>query len=75
VKALIDRGWVPRLMLGHDYAPRPVRVGVATTSEGPTRYLFVSTVAIPALLEAGVSQSDVDTMMRDVPRRFLSGES
>jgi phosphotriesterase-related protein len=75
VKALIDRGWVPRLMLGHDYAPRPVRAGVATTSEGPTRYLFVSTVAIPALLEAGVSQSDVDTMMRDVPRRFLSGES
>jgi phosphotriesterase-related protein len=48
---------------------------VTPTSEGPTRYLFVSTVAIPALLKAGVSQSDVDTMMREVPRRFLSGES
>ena len=76
VKELIDRGWAERLMLGHDYAPQPVRAGVKVgASTNPTRYLFVSTVAIPALLDAGVEQSTIDTMMREVPRRFLSGET
>ena len=76
VKALIDRGWVERLMLGHDYAPAPVLAGRdAVETVQPTRYLFVTNVAIPALLEAGVTQAQVDTMMRDVPRRFLSGEA
>lgn len=74
VKALIDRGWVGRLMLGHDYAPAPVRVGApAPQPSGLTRYLFVSTVAIPALRAAGVSEADIHTMMVDVPRRFLTG--
>lgn len=68
VRALIDRGWAHRLMLGHDYAPG------LHPRETPTRYLFVSTVAIPALLEDGVSQDTVDLMMREVPRRFLTGE-
>lgn len=75
VKALIERGWVQRLMLGHDYAPTPVAAGKPMTPpSGPTRYLFVSTVAIPALKEAGVSEDDIQTMMVDVPRRFLAGE-
>jgi phosphotriesterase-related protein len=75
VKALIDRGWAGKLMLGHDYAPMPVLAGKEPVEAGqPTRYLFVSTVAMPALREAGVSQDAIDTMMREVPRRFLSGE-
>ena len=75
VKALVDRGWAHRLMLGHDYAPQPVSVkhrsvdGVAET----TRYLFLSTVAIPALLADGVVPETIDLMMREVPRRFLAG--
>ena len=74
VKALIDRGWAQRLMLGHDYAPQAVRAGTtAPAPDGPTRYLFVSSVAVPALLAAGVAQETIDTMMRDVPRRFLTG--
>jgi phosphotriesterase-related protein len=76
VKALVERGWAHRLMLGHDYAPAPVLAGqqppVATQ---PTRYLFVSTVAAPAMQAAGVSEKDINTMLRDVPRRFLTGES
>jgi phosphotriesterase-related protein len=75
VKALIDKGWVDRLMLGHDYAPAPVAAGKKSAeSPGPTRYLFVSTVAVPALKEAGVSEDDINTMLVDVPRRFLTGE-
>ena len=74
VQALVERGWVEQLMLGHDYAPRPVRVGAEPPSGEQTRYLFVSTTAIPALLEAGVTQEQVDTMTRTVPQRFLSGQ-
>jgi phosphotriesterase-related protein len=75
VKALIDRGWAHRLMLGHDHAPSPIPAGRAGDSGAPgvTRYLFVSTVALPALREDGVSEADIDLMMRDAPRRFLTG--
>lgn len=74
VKALVDRGWASRLMLGHDYAPPPVRMNApAAQPAGPTRYLFVSTVAVPALRAAGVAESDIHTMLVDVPRRFLTG--
>lgn len=73
VQALIERGWVERLMLGHDYAPRPVPVGTTPSSEEQTRSLFVSTTAIPALLDGGVTQDQVDMMTGEVPRRFLSG--
>jgi phosphotriesterase-related protein len=76
VKALVDRGWASKLMLGHDYAPAPVVAGaVPPPRSGPTTYTFLNRVAIPALRESGVSQSDIDTMTRDVPRRFLTGES
>lgn len=74
VKALIERGWAGRLMLGHDHAPGAVVKGATPpATKGPTRYLFVSTVAIPALLAQGVEQATVDLMMREVPRRFLAG--
>lgn len=74
VKALIDKGWAARLMLGHDYAPMAVVRGhEAPANTGPTRYLFVTTVAIPALLAQGVPAETIDLMMREVPRRFLTG--
>jgi len=34
-------------------------------------FLHVLQDVIPALLDRGVSQSDVDLMMRDNPRRFF----
>ena len=75
VKALIDRGWAHRLMLGHDYAPAPVSAGSKRTpaSAEPTRYLFVTNTALPALRADGVPDETIDLMMRDVPRRFLTG--
>lgn len=74
VKALIDRGWAERLMLGHDYAPMPVlRDREAPAASGPMRYLFVSTVAVPALIAQGVAEATIDLMLREVPRRFLCG--
>jgi len=73
VKALIDRGWAHRLMLGHDYAPVSARHRGDANEGGTTRYLFLSTVALPALRDDGVSDETIDLMMREVPRRFLTG--
>lgn len=74
VKALIDRGFTDRLMLGHDYAPRPVFTGEEEVEEsGPTTYLFLSRTAIPALQQMGVSDADIHAMMVEAPRRFLCG--
>ena len=74
VKALVDRGFAERLMLGHDYAPGPVIVGDKPAEEGVTTYLFLSRTAIPALRKAGVSDEAIHAMTVDAPRRFLSGE-
>ncbi len=74
VAELVRRGWGEKLMLGHDYAPGPILAGNPIPEKTqPTRYLFVSTVAVPALIADGVSQDAVDMMLREVPRRFLTG--
>ena len=76
VQALVELGWAERLMLGHDYGPPGVRAGNSTPDRSaPTRYLFVTNTAIPAMHEAGVSDEAIDMMTREVPRRFLSGDS
>lgn len=72
VKALMDNGWTERLMLGHDNAPGPVMAGREAPEAKRSGYLQLATVALPALREDGVSEQDIDTMLRDVPRRFLS---
>ncbi len=74
VKALIDRGWANRLMLGHDYAPAPVLAGKSYPPMQPTRYLHVSQVAIPGLKSLGVDEATIQMMMVENPRKFLSGE-
>ena len=75
VKALIDRGYADRLMLGHDHAPAPIMAGQEPPPSGePTRYLFLTNTAIPGLRDLGVTEDVVRTMTVDVPRRFLSGE-
>jgi phosphotriesterase-related protein len=76
VKALVDRGWAHRLMLGHDHGPGQVRRDAPPPPRTePTRYLFLTRTAIPALLASGVSPDAVDLMTREVPRRFLTGEA
>lgn len=75
VRRLVERGWAPRLMLGHDFTPRPVLTGVPDEPEDePTRYTFLKRVAIPALMTDGVTEEQVHLMTVEAPRRFLSGE-
>lgn len=75
VKALVDRGWAHRLMLGHDYAPSAASARSGRDSRSPDQngYLFLSNVALPSLRNDGVSPETIDLMMRDVPRKFLTG--
>jgi phosphotriesterase-related protein len=74
VKALIERGWADRLMLGHDYAPAPYLADGSGPDPGhPTRYLFLSTTALPALRADGVDEDTIRRMTVDNPRRFLTG--
>jgi phosphotriesterase-related protein len=79
VKALLDRGWGERLMLGHDgWAAVWLKPGQAEPTSNyftynPDGMLFLSKVAIPGMLEAGITQEQIDLMMREVPRRFLAG--
>ena len=76
VKALVDKGWAHKLMLGHDYAPTFTRVGdPENDSSEPTMYTFLNRVAIPALRNDGVSEEDIHMMTVEVPRKFLTGES
>ena len=74
VKSLIERGWADRLMVGHDYAPAPYLAdGSGPEPERPTRYLFLSTTALPALRADGVDEATIHKMTVDNPRRFLAG--
>jgi phosphotriesterase-related protein len=76
VKALIDRGYADRLMMGHDHAPAAVLAGQEPpASDEPTRYLFLTNTGIPGLRDLGVTDEAIRTMTVDVPRRFLSGEA
>ncbi len=38
------------------------------------RYTYLIEEFIPMLREAGVSQSDIDTMTMENPRRYFAGE-
>jgi phosphotriesterase-related protein len=79
VKALLDRGWGERLMLGHDgWAAVWLKPGEAEPTSAyftynPDGMLFLSKVAIPGMLEIGITQAQIDLMTREVPRRFLAG--
>lgn len=77
VKALVEKGYAPRLMLGHDYGVRSVIRGYTYDPDPdthPTRYLFLSNTAIPALKADGVTDEQIRQMMVEAPRRFLTGE-
>ncbi len=73
VRALVERGWAHRLMLGHDHSPKPVPAGAPPEREHPTRYLFIHQTALPALRNDGVTEEQINMMLREAPRRFLAG--
>ncbi len=78
VKRLLDAGWGHRIMLGHDHSvPR----GQATPEMReqrqkyqPEGYSFISRHVLPHLQELGATETEIQQIMVENPRRFLSGE-
>lgn len=78
VKTLVERGHAPKLMLGHDYGVRPIIHGITYDPDPdthPTRYLFLTNTAIPALRADGVTDEQIHQMTVEAPRRFLTGQT
>ncbi len=73
---LIKRGYVGQLALSHDccawsdFFPQVEDYHVAMPNH---HYLHIHNDVIPALLEAGVTQGDLDTMFIGNPRRHFEG--
>jgi phosphotriesterase-related protein len=76
IAELVRRGYVDHLTLSHDcccwsdFFPTVEAYGRAMPDH---HYLHIHQQIIPALLEAGVSQGDLDKMFVDNPRRHFEG--
>jgi phosphotriesterase-related protein len=70
--ALVAEGYADRVHLSHDAACfYDFMVGDPAFAEERPDYLHISKTILPALLEAGVSQADIDQMTIANPRRFF----
>jgi phosphotriesterase-related protein len=77
VAELCKRGYADQLLLSHDascyidWLPRKV---VKQRIPNNHHHLFISQHVLPLLLQSGVDESQLDTMMRLNPQRMLTGE-
>jgi phosphotriesterase-related protein len=72
VTQLCHDGYTDQLLLSHDTAGISVfPIDVFDQTFPNARFDFVSRTVIPELLERGVSQSQIDRMTRDNPRRLF----
>ncbi len=71
--ALVGEGYTDRVHLGHDAATfHDFMLGNPFFAEEHADYLHISTKILPALLEEGVTQGQIDQMLIENPRRFFS---
>ncbi|GAA1248955.1 phosphotriesterase [Prauserella halophila] len=76
VAELAQRGYASRMVLSHDASchshnfPDDFRA----RNMPNWRFTHITEDVIPALLEAGVTQSDIETMLVDNPRKILAGQ-
>jgi phosphotriesterase-related protein len=76
VSQLCGEGYAGQLLLSHDtsgISVFPVDEYDETYPKG--RFDFIPLEVVPELLEAGVSQSRIDQMLRDNPRRLFSQQT
>ena len=73
--SLLADGYGDRIHLSHDAACFfDFMTGDTAFANEKPDYLLISNQVVPALLEAGVSQAQIDELMIANPRRFLTGE-
>jgi phosphotriesterase-related protein len=74
--SLVAEGYADRIVLSHDAACFfDFFVGDEKFSSERPDYLLVSHTVLPALLEAGVAQEQIDTMMVRNPARFFGADA
>lgn len=76
LKARLDEGLNSNLMLSHDWNVVLSRIGspgMPTREQNPDGFLWLTRAVIPRLKAAGVSQSGIDQLMVDNPRRYFEG--
>ena len=80
MKALIDAGYIDRLLPSHDWtlaqvcSDSPVtRPGVERGGPRPLGWLYLKKVVFPELREMGLSESQLDRMCVIGPRNFFAG--
>jgi phosphotriesterase-related protein len=72
--ALVAEGYAGQVHLGHDAACfYDFMIGNPAFANERPDYLHISEKILPALLEAGVTQAQIDQMLTDNPRRFFAG--
>jgi phosphotriesterase-related protein len=72
--ALVAEGYTGQIHLSHDAACfYDFMVGDPAFADERPDYLHIWTTILPALLEAGVTQEQIDEMTIDNPRRFFEG--
>jgi phosphotriesterase-related protein len=71
--ALVAEGYAGQVHLGHDGATfHDFMLGNPVFAGEHVDYLHISTQVLPALLEAGVTQAQIDRMLLENPRRFFA---
>jgi phosphotriesterase-related protein len=71
--ALVAAGYTSSVHLGHDAACfYDFMVHNPFFANEKPDYLHISNTIVPALLDAGVTQSQIDEMLIDNPRRFFA---
>ena len=71
--ALIEEGYADRVHLGHDAACFfDFMVGDPNFANEKPDYTLISREVLPVLLDAGVTQEQIDQMLLENPRRFFS---
>ena len=71
--ALLGEGYGDRIHLGHDGATfHDFMIGNPYFADEHADYLHISTKILPALLDAGVTQAEIDELLVANPRRFFS---
>jgi phosphotriesterase-related protein len=69
VKALIDAGYLRQILISND-----VCLKTLLHKYGGWGYDHILTNVVPMMLDEGITQEQIDVLVRDNPRRFLSME-
>ncbi len=76
LKARLDEGLAPNMMMSHDWNIVLSRISSSGTpgrQQNPDGYLWLSRAVIPRLMDLGIPVGVIDRMMVDNPRMYFEG--